>query len=30
VYRDELYRWNFSQVDHEAISENNYFKLIFR
>lgn len=29
VYRDELYRWNYSQVEHEAISENNYFKLIF-
>lgn len=29
VYRDELYFWNFSQVEHEPINRNNYYKLIF-
>lgn len=29
VYRDELYFWNFSQVEHEPIVDVFYFKLIF-
>jgi len=29
VYRDELYFWNFYQVEHEPINRNNYYKLIF-
>lgn len=30
VYRDELYFWNFSQVEHEPIVDVFYFKLIFQ
>ena len=30
VYRDELYFWNFSQVEHEPIEDKFYHKLIFQ
>lgn len=30
VYRDELYFWNFSQVEHDELSNSIHFKLIFR
>ena len=30
VYRDELYFWNFSQVEHEPIEYKFYHKLIFQ
>ena len=30
VYRDELYFWNFSQVEHDELSNSIHFKLIFQ